>query len=203
MGPDCLSSHIQKYCSFFQLDHPGFLPDGASLSLLWCTGHRGVMRMQSIPGNSSYKVLRCNNCSGCKECRQPTPVVVPEGTGGSGCSAEVGAAAEALHAQPLHRTKQRQEQQSAGGTADSSTRSSEPAAGTSDAAPPVNPALVECATCHRKPGDPGVPATLKLCGGCQHTRYCSAECQKRDWKLGHKVVCQHLTSEGRSRRGAI
>jgi hypothetical protein len=57
----------------------------------------------------------------------------------------------------------------------------------------VSGALVECATCHRKPGDPGVPATLKLCGGCQAVRYCSAECQRKDWKLGHKVVCEPLS----------
>jgi hypothetical protein len=44
--------------------------------------------------------------------------------------------------------------------------------------------------CRRKPGDPGAPATLKLCGGCQGVRYCSSECQRKDWKMGHKAVCQ-------------
>jgi hypothetical protein len=48
---------------------------------------------------------------------------------------------------------------------------------------------VECAVCHRRPGDPGVPATLKLCGGCRMMRYCSTDCQRKDWKLGHRVMC--------------
>jgi hypothetical protein len=43
------------------------------------------------------KALQCTDCSGCKDCRQPVPLVIPEGTGGSGCSAEVAAKAEALH----------------------------------------------------------------------------------------------------------
>jgi hypothetical protein len=61
-----------------------------------------------------------------------------------------------------------------------------------EAGAPSNPALTECAVCRRKPGDPGVPATLKLCGGCQAVRYCSTECQRQDWKLGHKAMCQQL-----------
>jgi hypothetical protein len=26
------------------------------------------------------------------------------------------------------------------------------------------------------------------------TRYCSAECQRKDWKLGHKGICQEYQS---------
>jgi hypothetical protein len=107
---------------------------------------------------------------------KPFPLKVPEGTGGSGCSAEVAAKAEALRA-ALYRSS---ESASAGSAAGGSTQSSTDA----------NPAAVVCAVCRRKPGDPGVPATLKLCGGCKNARYCSTECQRKDWKLGHKGMCQ-------------
>jgi hypothetical protein len=103
---------------------------------------------------------------------KPPPLKVPEGTGGSGCSAEVEAKAEALRA-ALYKSSAGS---AAGGSAHTSTD--------------ANPAAVECAVCRRKPGDPGVPATLKLCGGCKNARYCSTECQRKDWKIGHKAVCQ-------------
>ena len=41
-----------------------------------------------------------------------------------------------------------------------------------------------CARC----GGPGVPRLL-VCGACKNTRYCSARCQKEDWKK-HKLVCE-------------
>jgi hypothetical protein len=133
-------SPMQKFCSFFQLLRPGSSTLSASLSLLGCTGHWGVQRMQSLPECTyNCKVLRCTNCSGCKECRQPLPLVIPEGTGGSGCSAEVAAQAEALHAQVQHRIGE-QDEQGVEGAAGSSNRASESAASTSN-----NPALVECA----------------------------------------------------------
>jgi hypothetical protein len=78
----------------------------------------------------------------------------------------------------------------AGNDDDSRASGNGTGASASAATAPSNPALVECAVCHRKPGDPGVPATLKLCGSCQRTRYCSTECQRRDWKLGHKEMCK-------------
>ena len=31
---------------------------------------------------------------------------------------------------------------------------------------------------------------LKRCGKCRLARYCSVDCQKTDWKLGHKDFCQ-------------
>jgi hypothetical protein len=108
------------------------------------------------------------------------PLVIPEGTGGSGCSAEVAATAEALRAD-LYRSS---------GSTDGGNVA---AGGGTQSGTDANPALVECAVCHRKPGDPGVPATLKLCGGCRTTRYCSTECQRKDWKMGHKEVCKSLT----------
>ena len=35
----------------------------------------------------------------------------------------------------------------------------------------------------------GSPANLKVCARCRVARYCSAECQKRAWKAGHKEEC--------------
>jgi hypothetical protein len=127
----------------------------------------------------NIKALKCTNCRGCEECRQPVPLVIPEGTGGSGCSAEVAAKAEALHAALYRSSKSASAGKAAGGGTQSSTD--------------ANSALVECAVCHRKPGDPGVPATLKLCGGCHAARYCSTECQRKDWKMGHKEFCKVIS----------
>jgi hypothetical protein len=69
----------------------------SSVKLEQCTVHKGVRRLKLEP-YANVKVVKCTNCSGCQECRQPVPLKVPEGTGGSGCSAEVAAKAEALHA---------------------------------------------------------------------------------------------------------
>jgi len=41
-----------------------------------------------------------------------------------------------------------------------------------------------CARC----GGPGKPRLL-VCGGCKTTSYCSAGCQKKDWKK-HKAMCK-------------
>ncbi|XP_078601048.1 uncharacterized protein LOC144876039 isoform X2 [Branchiostoma floridae x Branchiostoma japonicum] len=40
--------------------------------------------------------------------------------------------------------------------------------------------------------------TLKLCGRCKLTRYCSRDCQKQHWSVGHKKCCGHdaYTDEG-------
>jgi hypothetical protein len=140
------------------------------------------------------KVVKCTSCSGCQECRQPVPLKGLDGTGGSGCSAEVAAVADMLYAAAKSNASSSKpgtsEAQQTGGADASGGMHSEPSTAGSGAAAPANSALVECAVCHRKPGDPGVPATLKLCGGCKVTRYCSAECQRKDWKMGHKGICQ-------------
>jgi hypothetical protein len=38
-------------------------------------------------------------------------------------------------------------------------------------------------------GGPGKPNLLS-CSRCKRVRYCSAECQRRDWKAGHKQRCE-------------
>ncbi len=39
-----------------------------------------------------------------------------------------------------------------------------------------------CHSCH-------VAGPTKRCGGCRLVRYCSKECQRRDWRAGHHSVC--------------
>jgi hypothetical protein len=169
----------------------------ASIKLEQCSVHLG-MKCLKRERYADVKAKKCNNCYGCKDCRQPVPLVIPEGTGGSGCAAEVAAKAEALRAAALSKASSSKPgtsgAQQMGGTADAGAGTDgdrgTSRSGSLDAKAPANSALVECAVCHRKPGDPGVPATLKLCGGCRMMRYCSAECQKKDWKMGPKAVCQ-------------
>jgi hypothetical protein len=183
--------HLQDKCSLLQVRQPASCGLGASVSLVRCKGHQGVMHLESAP-QYNIKALKCTNCSGCKECKQPVPLTIPEGTGGSGCSPEVAAKAEALRA-ALSRSNASSASGGGAGIGNGSMQQqSTAAAGGSNAGGAGNPTLVECAVCHRKPGDPCVPATLKLCGGCLATRYCSAECQRKDWKLGHKEVCKQL-----------
>ncbi|TFK16970.1 hypothetical protein FA15DRAFT_683641 [Coprinopsis marcescibilis] len=47
-----------------------------------------------------------------------------------------------------------------------------------------SPQARKCSAC-RKKGKP----SLKECGGCKNIRYCSPECQKKDWKA-HKPKCK-------------
>eukprot|EP00058_Branchiostoma_floridae_P001101 XP_002586589.1 hypothetical protein BRAFLDRAFT_106184 [Branchiostoma floridae] len=51
--------------------------------------------------------------------------------------------------------------------------------------------LLRC--CNPKCGKPGYrkTGTLKLCGRCKLTRYCSRDCQKQHWSVGHKKCCGH------------
>ncbi|XP_078601121.1 uncharacterized protein LOC144876085 [Branchiostoma floridae x Branchiostoma japonicum] len=51
--------------------------------------------------------------------------------------------------------------------------------------------LLRC--CNPKCGKPGKrkTGTLKLCGRCKLTRYCSRDCQKQHWSVGHKKCCGH------------
>jgi hypothetical protein len=187
--------HTQDKCSLMQVQSCTVLT-GATINFENCVGHRGMAKLKSHPAQG-IKAVKCTNCIGCKECKQPVPLTIPESIGGSGCTAEVAAKAEALR--QLATSKASASRSSAagaqqqGGSAGAGGDASKAAGfGTaaSEASAPSNPALVECAVCHRKPGDPGVPAALKLCGGCKHICYCSAECQRKDWKLGHKEICE-------------
>ncbi|XP_035682108.1 poly [ADP-ribose] polymerase tankyrase-2-like isoform X2 [Branchiostoma floridae] len=51
--------------------------------------------------------------------------------------------------------------------------------------------LLRC--CNAKCSKPGKrkTGTLKLCGRCKLTRYCSRDCQKQHWSVGHKKCCGH------------
>eukprot|EP00058_Branchiostoma_floridae_P015546 XP_002601034.1 hypothetical protein BRAFLDRAFT_96930 [Branchiostoma floridae] len=49
--------------------------------------------------------------------------------------------------------------------------------------------LLRC--CNPKCGKPDHRSTLKLCGRCKLTRYCSRDCQKQHWSVGHKKCCGH------------
>jgi hypothetical protein len=192
-----LRVHLQDMCSFMQLQW-FTASEGGSISFKRCVGHRGMKKLATTPSRS-VNAKKCTNCSGCKECRQPVPLIIPEGTRGSGCTAEVAAKAEALR--QLAASKASASRSSAAGT-QQQTGSGGAGGGASQAtgAPPEtvapsNTALTECSVCRRKPGDPGVPATLKLCGGCKQIRYCSTECQRKDWKLGHKTICERWRNQ--------
>lgn len=43
-----------------------------------------------------------------------------------------------------------------------------------------------------------IPVDLYQCGKCYNTAYCSEECQVKDWKSGHRVVCQKESSSSSS-----
>jgi hypothetical protein len=200
----CLSLylHMQDKCSLIQVQS-SFARGGASISLKKCVGHKGMLKLMTTP-SLSIKASKCTNCIGCKECKQPVPLILPESIGGSGCTAEVAAKAEDLR--QLASNKASASRSSAAGThhqagsagaQGDASRTAGAGNAAAEASPSSNPALVECAVCHRKPGDPGVPATLKLCGGCRRMRYCSAECQRKDWKLGHRHLCEQMHSGGK------
>jgi hypothetical protein len=184
---------MQDKCSLVQLQFVG-PSTGARIIMERCVGHKGMMELVTTP-HLNIKAVKCSSCSGCQECRQPVPLVIPEGTGGGGCSAEVAAKAEAMQCLAANKATaarfsaagQQQggqiSQQQTGGTEAVGGASHETGSSTAglEVSAPANPALVECSVCRRKPGGPGVPATLKLCGACLVARYCSAECQKKDW----------------------
>jgi hypothetical protein len=167
---------------------------GGKISLIKCTGHQGMDPLVTTP-QLSITAMKCTSCSGCQKCRQPVPLVIPEGTGGSGCSAEVAGRAAAQHQAGAHSTSDQhghglQQQGSSAGATSQANQGYGGSASRRQASGDPGAALVECAVCHRRPGEPGVPATMKLCGGCKMVRYCSTECQSKDWRMGHRELCQ-------------
>jgi hypothetical protein len=51
-----------------------------------------------------------------------------------------------------------------------------------------------CFACNRKERVGGQP--LLKCGGCELARYCSKECQAKDWREGgHKQICKTLAAK--------
>ncbi|KAI0321553.1 hypothetical protein OF83DRAFT_1098556 [Amylostereum chailletii] len=49
----------------------------------------------------------------------------------------------------------------------------------------------DCVAYHRKKS----PAVLQVCRGCGQAWYCGRECQRSDWKGGHKEDCRRLKNE--------
>ena len=53
-----------------------------------------------------------------------------------------------------------------------------------------HPEYLGCDECHAQP-----KAKLLVCAKCRVTRYCSKDCQKKNWKEKHKPVCKNLCKE--------
>jgi hypothetical protein len=51
--------------------------------------------------------------------------------------------------------------------------------------------MTQCHGCHRN-ASPDEPR-FKVCAGCRSLRYCSLECQRKDW-AEHKGLCKVVTS---------
>ncbi|XP_078687681.1 uncharacterized protein LOC144919905 [Branchiostoma floridae x Branchiostoma belcheri] len=51
--------------------------------------------------------------------------------------------------------------------------------------------LLRC--CNTTCGKLGYRSTLKLCARCKLTRYCSRDCQRQHWLIGHQKSCGHDT----------
>lgn len=47
---------------------------------------------------------------------------------------------------------------------------------------------IACNYCKKPQG----ATKLDMCSACKKTYYCSKDCQKRDWKAGHKTQCPLL-----------
>ena len=56
-----------------------------------------------------------------------------------------------------------------------------------------------CRLCSKTAEEAAIPK-LRLCAGCKMARYCSKECQKKDWKGGHKKICKMRANSSDSNR---
>jgi hypothetical protein len=54
---------------------------------------------------------------------------------------------------------------------------------------------LRCAEC-------GKAGKLKVCDGCNDARYCSKDCQTRDW-LAHKAICHEIGAAKREAKAAM
>eukprot|EP00980_Cylindrotheca_fusiformis_P009384 scaffold2049_cov108-Cylindrotheca_fusiformis.AAC.10 len=52
----------------------------------------------------------------------------------------------------------------------------------------AQPKMGRCSHCKKRE----LRSNLMLCGGCNFMHYCSRDCQRADWKKGHKLFCAHL-----------
>ncbi len=61
----------------------------------------------------------------------------------------------------------------------------------------LNTVIRLCAVCEKSAADVGV-SSLKACGRCKASFYCSTACQKQDWKQGHKRQCDLTLAQRKS-----
>lgn len=54
---------------------------------------------------------------------------------------------------------------------------------------------MSCKVCQDKAG--------LMCSECREAVYCSKECQKEDWKLGHQLICGESTSKDKSTKNTL
>lgn len=63
--------------------------------------------------------------------------------------------------------------------------------------PDVDVGLQRCAYvwCGRLEGASEAGVRLQACGRCRAVGYCSVQCQRADWALGHKAECGRAAAE--------
>ena len=142
---------------------------------------------QPPPPESSWRRCRCGSCMrGCRRLDW-TPPAVPSAkkqeledlllqAGGGGGSGGAGGSSGDGNGGGLGTSTATQQQQG-GGTAGEAGEAGTPA-------PPA--ATRRCHHCGATKA-PGVK--LKLCAGCMHVYFCSADCQKASWRE-HKAACK-------------
>jgi hypothetical protein len=165
-----------------------------------CTTHQAARRLVSAP-ELNTAMLRCTNCSGCKECRRPVHLKVPEGTGGSRCSAEVAAKAEALHDAAVSKASSSRpgtsEAQQTYGADASGGMPPEPSNACPDAAAPANSALVDCAVCHRSQGTLVYLPPSSCVAGARSQGTAAQSARGRTGRWGTRLLASHTRKSWR------